>query len=147
MVPEVIEQAALRLLSRREHSRAELRRKLSAKVDEPDQLERVINALVRQGYQSDTRFAKQYILGRKQKGFGPIRIRLELQERGVEADVIETYLNDTDPEWQALLTQAWHNKFGDNIPGDFKAQAKQARFLEYRGFPAAWVRQYIWHNG
>ena len=141
-----IEQAAIRLLSSREHSRLELHRKLSARADEPDQLERVLDGLVRQGYQSDERFTEQYINSRKHRGFGPVRIRLELQERGISAEVIEACLDEHSHEWQSLLARAQQNKFGNRLPEDFKTQAKQARFLEYRGFPAEWVRQHIWHS-
>ena len=68
-----VEQAAVRLLASREHSRGELRRKLASRCGDDRLLEQALNNLTEQGLQSDGRFAEQYVLSRKRKGFGPAR--------------------------------------------------------------------------
>lgn len=139
-----LEQAAIRLLCNREHSQAELRRKLAQRADSSELLEQVLTALAANNYQSDDRFTEQYVHSRMLKGYGPVRIRQELQARGVDAGLIDHWLERGGGEWRDLLQQALRKKFGDAVPVDFKQQARQARFLEYRGFPTEWVRQHLW---
>ncbi|WP_428603733.1 regulatory protein RecX [Sedimenticola sp.] len=143
---EELEQAAIRLLTIREHSRVELRRKLQSRCDEPTLLEQVLDGLELRGYQSDARFVEQYVTGRKQKGFGPVRIRQELQERGVASTLIDPQTDPRDSEWQVLLQACCRRKFGDTLPADFKERAKRARFLEYRGFPSELIRDFLWSD-
>lgn len=141
-----LEQAAIRLLTNREHSRAELSRKLQARCDDRNLLSEVLDGLERSGYLSDDRFTELYVNYRKQKGFGPIRIRQELQERGVSTDLINVWVDMMDHQWLELLEECSQRKFGDTSPGDFKEQARRARFLEYRGYPSELIRTYLWGN-
>lgn len=140
-----IEQAAVRLLATREHTKAELRRKLSSRGDQ-DVLERVLDGLANQKLQSDERFVEQYIQSRQRKGFGPVRIRQELKERGVSSELIGDWLDERDKCWRELMKEACERKFGSEIPEDFKAKAKIARFLEYRGFVSEQIRHFL-RNG
>lgn len=139
-----LEQAAIRLLAAREHSRAELRRKLHARCETPELLEQVLDDLEQRGYLSDARYVEQYVLSRKRKGFGPVRIRQELQERGVSADLIEPATDPGESEWRALIRQCCQRKFGDSRPADYRERARRARFLEYRGFPSEMIRGLLW---
>lgn len=139
-----IEQAALRLLAGREHSRAELRRKLMPRAGDPGLLDRVLDALEAQHALSDARFVEQYIEARRRKGFGPLRIRMELGERGVAGELVDASLDEQDPDWWERLQTLARNKFGAAEAADFKERAKRARFLEYRGFPAEQIRRFLW---
>ncbi|WP_234422212.1 regulatory protein RecX [Sedimenticola thiotaurini] len=139
-----LEQAAVRLLAAREHSRAELRRKLHARCETPALLEQVLDGLEQRGYLSDARYVEQYVSSRKRKGFGPVRIRQELQERGVSADLIEPATDPGEQEWRELIRQCCQRKFGDARPSDYRERAKRARFLEYRGFPSEMIRDLLW---
>ncbi|WP_275096246.1 regulatory protein RecX [Sedimenticola hydrogenitrophicus] len=141
-----LEQAALRLLAIREHSRVELRRKLQSRCETSALLERVLDGLELQGYLSDARFVEQYVSSRKQKGFGPVRIRQELQERGVASTLIDPQTDPRDGEWRDQIRACCRRKFGDSPPADFKEQARRARFLEYRGFPSELIRDFLWHD-
>jgi regulatory protein len=136
----------LRLLVAREHSRAELRRKLLSRSLEPGLVEQVLDDLEEQRYLSDDRFVEQYIASRKRKGYGPVRIRAELREKGVDSTRISHLLDEQDPEWRQLLIQELQRKFGDAGAGDQRDQAKRARFLEYRGFPAPLIRNLLWDD-
>lgn len=146
LIYQKLEQAAARLLASREHSREELRRKLATRAGDTDQLEQVLDALESRGYLSDERFVEQYIGYRKRKGFGPLRIRKELVERGVDAALIDHWLDDLGDGWSSLLEETALRKFGAEAPADFKAQAKRARFLEYRGFSTESIRQFLWRE-
>lgn len=141
-----LEQAAIRLLAIREHSRTELRRKLQSRCEASALLEQVLDGLELRGYLSDARFVEQYVSSRKQKGFGPVRIRQELQERGVASALIDPPTDCRDEEWQALLRECCRRKFGNTGVADFKERARRARFLEYRGFPSELIRDFLWND-
>ena len=142
-----VEQAALRLLACREHSRAELRRKLRIWTADEGLLEGVLDALEAKHALSEQRFVQTYIESRKRKGFGPVRIRMELREKGVDSNLVSDWLDENDPGWAEVLKQAARRKFGYEPPSDFRERAKQARFLEYRGFSPEWIRQFLHKNG
>ena len=97
-----------------------------------------------QGYLSDERFVEEYLLSRKRKGYGPLRIKAELQERGIGRELVASYLDEQDPEWYRLMQQVAVGKIGGSSPADHKSQQKVARFLEYRGFPVSMIRRYLW---
>ena len=134
-----LERAALRLLSSREHSRLELQRKLKSRAIQTDQLERLLDCLAEQGVQSDQRYTREYISFRQRRGFGPVRIRMELTERGVAVALVEQCLDPDDARWDQLLLTAAKGKFGVNPPDDFSEWTRRARFLEYRGFTSAHI--------
>lgn len=139
-----IEQAAVRLLASREHTLTELRRKLARKAQDDELLEQVLDGLQAQGLQSDERFVEQYIDSRRRKGYGPVRIYNELQQKGVAPELIQAWLDEGDQAWRELLQEVSHRKFGSSRPSDFKEQAKRARFLEYRGFRTELIREVLW---
>jgi len=132
---------AMNLLARREHSQAELRTKLAAREYSPEEIEATVTALVADGLLSDERFAEAYIAARTRTGQGPVRIRGELKQRGVDAGIIGMYLDDAGLEWHSLAREVRNKKFGEGIPTEFKEKAKQMRFLEYRGFTSEHIRQ------
>lgn len=123
----------MNLLARREHSVAELVTKLSNDF-EYDDIMIVINKLTEKDLQSDQRFAENYLRYRSQRGFGYQKIRQELKERGVDAELISDALEESDIDWFALAAAARCKRFGEKEPEDYKERAKQQRFLQYRGF-------------
>lgn len=134
---------ALRLLGDREHSRLELRRKLQRRGFAAEPVEGVLEALARQGLQSDQRFVEAYIAGRVEHGSGPLRLRAELRERGLDEPLIERQLAAYAEQWPELLRRVHDAKYGRQPPADRRELAKRARFLEYRGFPAELIRQLL----
>ena len=132
---------AVDLLSRREHSCHELRQKLTAKFPDAD-IEAVLQYLQELNYQSDQRFAEVFARSRVQRGQGPIRIRRELQQRGVDGDLIASALEQLDTDWFALAAELLLRKFREPVSPalsreqQFKERAKRQRYLAYRGFPA-----------
>jgi regulatory protein len=122
------------LLARREHGAAELRRKLTATGYDAVLVDAVLAQLAAEGLQDDGRFVEAYVRSRAARGFGPLRIRLELQERGIGGDIAELFLGDDDQDWRELLDQARRKRFGAALPGDLRERARQTRFLQQRGF-------------
>jgi len=138
--PELdVREAAVRLLARREHSRRELAAKLRSRGAEGEAIDEVLEALAREGLQSDARFAESYTHSRRERGYGPLRIRGELNERGVDDALIEEALAAFD-DWERLGEEVRLRKFGRRPPRDWPERAKQMRFLQYRGFAAEQIR-------
>ncbi len=123
---------ALGLLARREHSRAELQRKLAAHAEDAEELIALLDDLARRGWLSDARFAEALVHD-KQAKFGSARLAYELRERGVEESVIRDQLDGLKESELERAHQVWQSKFGV-LPEDAKARAKQMRFLQSRGF-------------
>ena len=125
---------ALYLLSRRDHSKAELATKLKTKGHERADIEFALNELIAEGYLNESRFTENFIHWRRQKGYGPERIAMELNSRGITDTMIAEQLNFTDNAWFIEARKVRVKHFKNQIVGDFKAKAKQMRFLQYRGF-------------
>ena len=138
--PRSPRRAAIDLLARREHSFAELERKLGSRF-EAQTLAEALDALRAEGLQSDARFALSFVRQRMRRGMGPARIRSELQQRGVSgADAVHALKTVPDAEgtsWPDLARSAQLKKFGTLEPGDDRQRARVGRFLEQRGFSVA----------
>jgi len=125
---------ALGLLSRREHSRVELLRKLASKGFGKAEIEHLLDELEAERLLSDERFVESYVHSRKQRGFGPLRVKLELRERGVANETMVKWLDEEATEWLVLAREQHQKKFGSQPAKDLKARAQQVRFLMNRGF-------------
>lgn len=138
---EVREQA-IRLLARREHSARELAFKLVRRGVPEALAEAVIDGLTQEGLQSDARYAESWVRHRVEQGYGPLRIRAELRERGVPDHLAGPALAEAETEidWAEQARQAWARRFG-GAPADLRERARQQRYLERRGFAAGHIRQ------
>lgn len=125
---------AVKLLARREHSALEIRQKLLKRDFDETEISLAIVELQEGDWLSDKRFTEAYIRMRQQKGFGPIRIAMELSERGVEDAIVESYLLPADDKWLQSLKQQYLKKYKSKPVTDYSDQAKRIRFLQYRGF-------------
>ncbi len=132
----------MHLLSIREHSQLELERKLLRRFD-PVVVQQVVQHLQQQELQSDARFAEQYVYSRRNKGYGPLRIRAELAERGVADELIAAWLDSTGQDWYASMLGVAERKFGSHPPADRREMAKRGRFLSSRGFPSWMINEYL----
>lgn len=128
-----IRKFALDSLARREHSTAELQRKLLNKFNEYDLVDIALTKLLDEKLLSDERFTEAYVNHRSKSGFGPSRILAELRERGVKDSIATLYINDNGINWRQLARDIHVKKFG-HISATVDEKAKQIRFLEYRGF-------------
>ena len=126
--------SAMRLLARREHSRAELRGKLVGRGFENDSVEELLQGLEDQDLLSDERFAMSLIASRAETGYGPKRIDLELRNRGVSEELAREALAKAEVDWGQQVTDQAVRKFGIDPAQTFPEWARRARYLERRGF-------------
>lgn len=136
-------EAAQNFLLRREHSVVELRRKLSIKQYDPDEIEDALTRMLKAGYLSDQRFAEHYTRHRASAGFGVLRIENELLARGVSEADIALGISLYEGSWCANAQIVREKKFGLNWPSNFKEIAKQKNFLQYRGFSSDEIKQVV----
>jgi len=122
------------LLARREHSRRELERKLDKRGFAANLIDETLDELEQSGALSARRFAESFVSARAAKGQGPVRIRADLAKRGVDSSDFEDLLHDGSIDWPAIARNVRTKRFGRDAPADFAERARQARFLQYRGF-------------
>lgn len=129
-----IRHICLNLLTRRDYSQLELLERLVKKDFDRVESQTIIDDLTEQGWQSDQRFAESYARYRIKKGFGPIKISYELQQRGVESFDFDTVIFDLADDWGDLLKQVYQRKYADDKILQSKEWLKRSRFLQQRGF-------------
>ena len=132
---------ALRLLSQREHSRAELERKLAAHEEEPGQLQRTLDELQAKAFISDARAADS-VLHRRAPRLGAGRIRQELQAKGLDAQLVALAMEQLRGTELARAREVWRRKF-EQPPQDASERARQSRFLAARGFGGEVIRKVL----
>jgi len=133
-------QRALGLLTRREHSRKELKRKLAARGVEPDEAAAAIGRLAEAGWQDDTRFAESLVRSRASAGYGPLHIRAELGMHGLERDAIVAAMETFEGDWTEVARDLVRRRFGEAGPVDLAQRRKAAELLMRRGFDGERIR-------
>jgi regulatory protein len=132
---------ALRYLAAREHSRAELERKLGSADEEAGELARVLDELEAKGFISAERVAES-VLNRRASRFGTSRIRRELQDKGLDAETIQASVAQLQTTEFERAREVWRRKFAEPAP-DAAGRAKQMRFLAARGFGTNTIRRVV----
>jgi regulatory protein len=132
---------ALRLLARREHSHEELRRKLEPHVAEGEDLEALLGELVKRGWLSDVRYAEQSIRA-KARRFGPLKLAQQLRARGVDEETIARGFRAAAADGVSSMESVWRSRFHAPAP-DVRERARQARFLQGRGFALDDVMRFL----
>jgi regulatory protein len=130
---------ALALLARRDFASVELRSKLEAHGFDAGTACAVIAALAAQGLLNDVRYAENYVAYHAGRGQGPVRIAAQLRRHGLLPEVIEAALA-AGPDWRELARRVCRSKFGPAAPTSWAQKARQARFLQYRGFSSDHIR-------
>ena len=136
--PTELKVRALRFLTRREHSRAELAGKLAPHAASPQALEAVLDDLAQRKQLSDERYAetRTHWLSRK---FGAAKIRQDLKEHGIADAVIARVSADGDLEKaRAILARKYRAPVSTR-----EEKAKRARFLQSRGFSYEIIRKVL----
>jgi regulatory protein len=132
---------ALRLLAGREHSRAELEKKLAPHEEEPGELQRSLDELQAKGFISDQRVVES-VIHRRAARLGAGRVKQELQAKGISADVMAQALDGLRGTEVQRAREVWRKKFGEAVT-DPAGRAKQMRFLASRGFGAEAIRRVV----
>ncbi|MDQ3058987.1 MAG: recombination regulator RecX [Pseudomonadota bacterium] len=130
---------ALRYLAAREHSRAELERKLAAHEETPGQLAQVLDELQAKDFISEARVVES-VVNRRAGRFGAARIRHELQNKGLGAQLVSQAVASLKGSEFERAREVWRKKF-DGPAADAAGRAKQMRFLAARGFSGGVVRK------
>jgi regulatory protein len=123
---------ALRLLSTREHSRAELERKLTRFEEEAGQLAKVLDALAAKDFINEERVVES-VLHRRSAKLGASRIKQELQSKGLAPQAVAQAMDELRGSELERAREVWRKKFGQ-APVDAAQRGKQMRFLASRGF-------------
>lgn len=131
---------ALGLLSRREHSQRELRRKLERSGFDGSESVQALEQLQQQSFQSDARFAELLVRSRISQGQGPRRIRAELRTHSIGDEEAQQALDQAGEDWLALARRVYRRRFGTAASADRQESHRRAGFLLRRGFDAATVR-------
>tara|TARA_B100000586_G_scaffold178114_1_gene130349 strand:+ start:113 stop:583 length:471 start_codon:yes stop_codon:yes gene_type:complete len=133
-------QVAVKLLSRREHSIQELRRKLARKEFSNGVIDAVVSNLQEADLVSDARYAEVFVRSRINRGDGPMKVLASLRERGIDDVLIDQFLHYDDTFWISRANSVLEKKFGQRLTrGDETGSSdwgKRARFLAGRGFAA-----------
>jgi regulatory protein len=142
--PEItVRRAAMNLLARREQSFFELIQKLTLKYPDFDKQETILPALEKlreENLQSDARFVESYVHYRSSRGMGPLKIEMELNQKGISNSQIRAELYKEEMDWITLCQEALERKFSDAPVNDLKDKEKRYRFLSQRGFNSEQIR-------
>lgn len=148
--PSSLQARAVGWLAQREHSRSELRRKLLRVLRQPqaeaepvsdaeEQVDRLLDALQREGLLSEQRFIDSRVRVRA-PGQGTQRIQMELARHGLKLQAQSLQqLRDTELQRATLL---WQRRFA-SVPQDARERARQMRFLAGRGFSGDVIRHVL----
>ncbi|MCO4089808.1 MAG: recombination regulator RecX [Limnohabitans sp.] len=132
---------ALRLLSQREHSRAELERKLAPHETVPGELAKALDELQTRDFLNDGR-AIESVVHRRAGKWGTAKVQQELIAKGLIGEAVAHALANLKDTELSRAREVWRKKFG-SPPPDPQTRAKHMRFLLTRGFNAEVVRQVV----
>lgn len=133
----------MRLLAQREHSRLELKRKLVKRGFADSLIAVTLDRLQAEGALDESRLAAHYIAERADKGFGPLKIRAELQAKGLAPELIERHLQAMSDRWAEILKGVYLRRFGQTRPQDPNELARRVRFLKQRGFTSESIQRLL----
>jgi regulatory protein len=127
-------QRALGLLTRREHSRRELARKLASRGVEAVDADAAIDRLAEAGWQDDARFAASLLRSRANAGYGPGFIRAELRTHGLDNNAVAAVMEGFEGDWAGIARDLVQRRHPHACARDRAAQRKAADLLLRRGF-------------
>ena len=125
---------AVRLLARREHGAHELSTKLARKGHLDSAIQDAVRECQRLGLQSDSRFVENVCRTRIRQGYGPLRIRRELQCLQIDAELVDAALRSEQDNWLSYAIDVWKKKYKEDGEVSYIDLQKQKQFLLYRGF-------------
>lgn len=136
-----LRERALGLLARREHSRAELCRKLEQAGFMAADIEPLLDGFEAKNWLSDQRFAESYVADHRARA-GSIKLAYDLRQRGVRDAIIEAVLSENRDSELDRAREVWQKKFG-SPPADTAEKARHIRFMQSRGFTSETIRRAI----
>ncbi|MFK4132350.1 regulatory protein RecX [Pseudomonas luteola] len=137
-----LENYALRLLGQREWSRHLLEQKLKLMAANKADVQEILDRFEENHWLDDHRFTEIYVRSCREQGYGPIKIRFKLKQKGISDEIIDCKLDDRDTEWFLIAARRRQLKFGD-APDTHEEKEKQMRFIISRGFSFEHAKQSI----
>jgi regulatory protein len=137
--PGAVRAAAITHLARRDFAQLELHEKLTSRGFDADTVASVLAELAGERLLDDERYAHNYVSLHGRRGQGPVRIAADLRQLGLPGELIEAALA-SGPDWHALARSTRIARFGAKPPASWAEKARQARFLQYRGFSSDHIR-------
>jgi regulatory protein len=138
--PRTARDTAVGLLARRDYSSGELRNRLERKGFDPATAAAAVAGLIEDRAVDDARYVENYVSRHAERGDGPLRMAAELAELGLPAQLIDAALAAGGPDWYSRAREARIRRFGPEVPLERAEKARQARFLQYRGFSSDHIR-------
>jgi regulatory protein len=132
---------ALAFLARREHSRAELERKLAQPGHDGESITALLDEFEARNWLSDRRFAESWVADHRAR-CGSFKLAYELRQRGVNEAIIDAVLDETRDSEVERARVVWQKKFA-TAPATLAEKAKQMRFLQGRGFGVEVIRRVV----
>ena len=138
---------ALRYLSQREHSRAELERKLARHVQDSEectadaQITAALDDLAAKGLLSEARTAES-VLNSQGRRYGVHRLKQTLQGKGLAPELVASTLQQARVTELDRAREVWQRRFGEPAT-DAAERARQMRFLAGRGFEGEVIRRVV----
>ncbi|MHB1053545.1 MAG: recombination regulator RecX [Thiobacillus sp.] len=139
--PGTLRERALGFLARREHSRAELTRKLETAGFAREEIGVLLDTFEAKNWLSDQRFAESYVADHRARA-GSIKLAYDLRQRGVADSIIAGVLSDNRDSELERAREVWRKKFGAP-PANAAEKAKHIRFMQSRGFAGEVIRRAI----
>lgn len=139
--PGDLRERALRLLARREHSRAELVSKLGQAGFPVDEIGPLLDEFEEKNWLSDRRFAESYVADHRARA-GSIKLAYDLRQRGVPVSIVDELLSNIQGSELERARKVWQKKYG-SPPVNGADKAKQMRFMQGRGFASGIVYQLL----
>ena len=127
-------QAAVRFLSRRDHAEQELQQKLLARGYEQAEVDEAVTLCQDYNWLDDARFAERLLKNGIAKGWGLLRIRQEMEFKGIHEEVIRQLFEDDEFDWFEHARDVAKKKYGDTPMETDKEKARRLRFMQSRGF-------------
>jgi regulatory protein len=131
--------AALDMLARRDRASGQIFTKLTDRGYTAEVAAQVVAALAGENLINDRRYVEHFVAYHAQRGQGPLKVRGELRQSGVDGELIDELLAAYS-EWDVRAQEARKKKFGAAAPAHYAEKARQSRFLAYRGFTGAQIR-------
>jgi len=140
--PGRLRQAAIALLARRDYASTALQSALEARGHDRDGVAALIATLRSERLVDDDRYAANYVAYHAERGQGPVRISSALRAVGLPETTIGPALASVT-DWRARAARQRARKFGRSLPTSWAERARQARFLQYRGFSSDDIRSVL----
>ncbi len=141
-----LKKIAIDLLSRRDHSRHELKQKLQLKGGDTDNIASVIDWCTDENYQSDSRYCAMLLRSKVNKGYGPAVVSQAAREQGIDRELLTQTIDELEIDWFALALAQYQKKFADKPVQDFQDKQKRMGFLQRRGFTSGQIQYALQHQ-